>query len=250
MSQQAKGLAWLLAAGLLAFGLAAGLPFFAARVPWSVERAMGRALGEGVSAQVCSEGPPAATASLRKLVARLYPLDAADAAMPISVEVVSGETINAFASLGGRIYVYDGLLQQAESPEELAGVLAHEMEHVRRRHIIQGFAVRLLTAGALRAVFSGQASSLGGLFLNLSFSRQEEREADEGGLARLSRARIDASGFAHFFERMEKKGSLPAILSDHPADAGRAALARRYEGRPSTPVLSAEEWSALRSICR
>jgi predicted Zn-dependent protease len=163
---------------------------------------------------------------------------------------VSGRLdVNAVAGLGGRVVVYDGLIREAESPEELAGVLAHEIEHVKRRHIIQGLIAKLVTTGAFRYAFAGKGAPAE-LLLNLSFSRDEEREADEGGLERLRAAKIDAAGFLAFFERQAKQTSAAALLSDHPSNKGRSELARKYLGGPSEPVLSPQEWRDLRGICR
>jgi predicted Zn-dependent protease len=244
---QAKGLAWLAAAALLAFAAARGLPIAARRTPWPVERRLGRLFSPDLRA--CSDRP-AATAALDRVTRRLFPLYPDDAGIPLSVRVVPGGTVNAFATLGGDVYVYDGLLQKAQSPEELAGVLAHEIEHVKRRHIVEAFAARLLTVGALRVALSGRGGAeIGGLLLKLSFSRKQEGEADEGGLARLRDARVDVAGFESFFAR-DPGGALPALLSDHPANSGRAELARRYRGGPVEPVLTPAEWAALRGICR
>lgn len=247
LRQQLKGLLWLLAAAAAAFLLAAGLPFLAARVPWSVERRLGRWLDARPAAS-CGAGAPQAQALLARLTARLYPILPGDEDFPLSVRVIPGSEVNAFASLGGRVYVYDGLLEQTRSPEELAGVLAHEIEHVKRRHIIEGAAARFVTSGALRLVFPNKAGAAG-LLANLTFSREQEREADAGGLARLRAARVSTAGFAEFFERLGRKGALPAFLSDHPASADRAALAQRYAGGPSRPILDARDWKTLQSIC-
>ncbi len=247
-AQQLKGSAWLLGAGLLAFAVAAGVPYFAARVPWPVEKRLAAVMGDDDRAP-CGQNRPESAAALAKLTKRLYPVYPEDAGFPLTVEVVPGATVNAFAGLGGRVRVFDGLLQQAQSPEELAGVLAHEIEHVRRRHIIQGLAARLLTLGALKLAFSNGAPAARAL-LNMSFGRQQEHEADEGGLKRLRQARIDTAGFASFFERAENSTAMPALLSDHPSSSGRAELARRYAGGASEPILNAQEWRALQSICK
>lgn len=245
---QAKGLAWLAGAALLAFVAARGLPLAARRLPWPVERRLGKIFGPDL--RVCSD-EPAASALLDRLTRRLFPLYPDDADIPLGVRVVRGETVNAFASLGGDVYVYDGLIQKAQSPEELAGVLAHEIEHVKRRHIVEGVAARLLTVGALRVALSGGGGAeAGALLLKLSFSRGQERQADEGGLARLRDARVDVAGFESFFARESGSAALPALLSDHPASSDRAELAGRYRGGPVEPLLSAAEWETLRGICR
>jgi predicted Zn-dependent protease len=248
VGQQTKGLLWLAGAALLALVFAAGLPFFAGLVPWSWERRAGDFLGEP-GGNSCGKARPEAAAALEKTVRRLYPIYPADT-FPLQVQVVSGREVNAYASLGGRVYVLDGLLRQAKSPDELAGVLAHELEHVRRRHIMQGFLTHLITTGALRAVAGeGLGKSMGTALMKLGFSRGQESQADEGGLRRLRDARVGVEGYARFFDRLESSAIVPALFSDHPSNQSRSELARRYAGGPVEPLLSGAEWKSLKSIC-
>ena len=136
-----------------------------------------------------------------------------------------GSAINAFAGLGGHIYVYDGLLRQADSPDELAGVIAHEIEHVHHRHILQGVLVRLLTTEAMRWIFfdgKQMGPEIARLLLNMSFSRGQEFEADDAGLQRLRQARVDVAGLGRFFERMKNYvRHVPSFLSDPSVQAQR-----------------------------
>jgi len=244
-----KGLLWLGVAAGIGLVAAVGLPALARHVPWRVERWMGSFGSSPGGDALCGAPSTAGQAALQNLVQRLYPLRMDPRDVPISVQIVRGATVNAYATLGGRIYVYDGLLQRAQSPEELAGVLAHEMEHVRQRHIIQGAVVSLVTWGGLKAIFQGSDFNMAHTLLSLSFSREQEAEADEGGLERLRAAQIDAAGFAKFFERARQSESPPAILSSHPSQDERAARAARFTGYPTRPALLPGEWAALRGIC-
>lgn len=250
-SQQSKGLAWLVLTAFLAIAVAGGLPYFARFIPWTAERYASILLGSP-KVPVCGGSRQAeAMALLGRITHRLYPIYPTDK-FPLTVQIVSGDTVNAFASLGGQICVYDGLLQQAESPEELAGVLAHEIEHVRRRHIMEGMIARLITVGSLQLIFSGGKSGTrpADLLLSMSFSRQQEREADEGGLQRLQDARIDVSGFERFFERAGNMPTLPPILSDHPSSGARAQMARRHAGHSFDPLMDPKDWQLLKTICQ
>jgi beta-barrel assembly-enhancing protease len=244
---------WVAAAILVAAGAAIGLPYFARQVPWRVEQWMATVLGSAPPSAVCKgRSQPHSVELLRKLVARIYPLVAGDEALPITIDVIAGKTVNAYATLGGRIYVFDGLLKQAQSADELAGVLAHEIEHVRNRHIIQGVAVNLVTLSALKIVLPGDhqvESQLAYLLLSLKFSRQEEYEADAMGLARLQAAHVDSAGFQNFFARAEKMPAPPQIISNHPANASRAELAARFRGYPVEPIMDQTEWAMLKTIC-
>jgi predicted Zn-dependent protease len=249
-----KGIIWLLAA-LLAGGMfALGLPFIARHIPWSVEQRLAMMVNGSPEIQACDlERHKEAAALLERVVRRVYPLYPADREFPAKVTIIRGDTVNAFAFLGGRIYVYEGLLKQTESAEELAGILAHEIEHVRRRHIVQGVFVRLMTVQAFKVIFTGQGSmdpQLAGMLLNMRFSREQESEADEGGLKRLHDARIDVSGLQHFFERAGNMSSLPTILSDHPASESRAELMKKYRNSSPDPIMSRAEWAQVKTICK
>ena len=141
--------------------------------------------------------------------------------------------LNAFAAPGGVVVVHAGLLRSADSAEEIAGVLAHEIAHAELRHslktMVKGMGLRALVAVAL-GDFSGTALAEAAKNLTeLSFSRDAEREADHDGLRRLVAARIDPGGMVRFFEKLAQEQSLapPALLSTHPATEERLAELRR-----------------------
>ena len=251
VGSKGKGLLWVLGTLLTAAAAAYALPIMVRHVPWRAEEWIGGAVGMIPPGEECAAHAPS-RAALDALVARIYPLSKDDVA-PVSVRVIHGETVNAFATLGGRIYVFQGLLEQARTPEELAGVLAHEIEHVRNRHILQGFVVGLFTFQALRVAVpegGGSGDQVVRELLGLQFSRDQEGEADEKGLERLRAAQVDPGGFADFFERAAKQQSPPAILNSHPSSESRIALAGRFRGYATHPVLDALQWSALTGACR
>jgi predicted Zn-dependent protease len=245
LTSKSKGLLWVVIAIVVAAGVAIGLPGMAKHVPWTVERWMAGILGGPAVKNACQgRSHPEALTLFRRLVQRLYPLAPGDSELPITIEVVPGKTVNAYATLGAHIYVFDGLLKQVQSADELAGVLAHEIEHVRNRHIIQGVAVNLFTLGALKVVLPGDhqtESQIAFLLLTLKFSRQQEYEADVAGLERVRMARVDAAGFQQFFARAEKMPSPPQIISNHPANELRAELAARFKGYPVEPLMDQTE---------
>jgi predicted Zn-dependent protease len=138
--------------------------------------------------------------------------------------------VNAFALPGGRIVVFRGLIEQTDSPEELAGVLAHEMQHVLKRHTTRRL-IQESSTGLLISVLSGDLTgsmafgvkSAGTLAL-MQYDRQEEAEADREGMKMILAAGIDPGGMIGFFVKMEKKAKLPQFLtyvSDHPSNADR-----------------------------
>jgi Zn-dependent protease with chaperone function len=147
--------------------------------------------------------------------------------------VANQKEINAFAAPGGVVVVNAGLLRAISSPEELAGVLAHEIAHAELRHSLKGIAKSL----GLRALASLALGDYGGTAMaeglkkltELGFSREAEREADQEGLRRLVAARIDPQGMVRFFELLEKEQQLapPEFLSTHPSNPERIAVLQR-----------------------
>lgn len=172
------------------------------------------------------------------------------------IYLLERDEVNAFALPGGRIVVYSGLLKHTKRAEEIAGVLAHEMVHVTRRHstqsLLRGTSTRLLLAALLgsdqMAGVVEAAVSVG----MLHYDRAAEAEADREGMALIQRARIDPRGTVDMmreFERMsgDLHGAL-VYLTDHPDTAERVrdldALSRKatYKPRPLLPDVS---WASV-----
>jgi predicted Zn-dependent protease len=156
---------------------------------------------------------------------------------------------NAFALPGGWIYVSRGLLVLANSEDELANVIAHEIGHVAARHAAQrqtrSTGVGLLSAlgtlaaavvvGPEAAQMVGQLGQVAGAGLIASYSRDQEREADAVGQQIAAAAGWDPAGMATFLETLEREGRLraggvaraPTFLDSHPAAGERAVVAHR-----------------------
>ena len=245
-----KGLMWLIAAIALGVAFALGLSPLAHVIPWSWEKRISYALDFGSSKEECHYSPQAHEL-LQRLIKRIYPVDSGDSAFSIEVQIVKNPVVNAYAALGGKISINSGLLKQAESPEEVAGVLAHEIGHVQHRHIMEGTIAHMLTAEGINMMFGGHSSTADWTqyFLNMNFTRSQEVQADEEGLRRLQIAHVDNQAFKHFFERMEKSGSMPAFLSDHPANNLRSEMVANFNNQEITPILAQDEWIVLKGFC-
>ncbi|MFL5322513.1 MAG: M48 family metallopeptidase [Myxococcaceae bacterium] len=142
------------------------------------------------------------------------------------------KTVNAFATPGGFLYVYSGLLMTAENESELAGVMAHEAGHVVARHsaqqMVKAFgleAVASLALGQNPGLAKQLAASIVGNGAMLANSRQDETEADELGATFSSAAGYDPHGLVTFFGKLlQQQGKTPKVLSwlsDHPATQDR-----------------------------
>ncbi len=168
--------------------------------------------------------------------------------------------INAFALPGGVVVVNSALIAATETPEELAGVLGHEVQHVEGRHALEQM---IHSAGwaAILAVTLGDVSALGGVLIHqagsLRHSRQLELEADAGGVETLARVDISPHGVPQFFERMQAEQartggeSVIALLSTHPATGDRLERARKLADAASCECKPLEyDWAAIRAAAQ
>lgn len=149
------------------------------------------------------------------------------------------KTVNAFATPGGYLYVYRGLLQTAVNEAELAGVMAHEAGHVVARHsarsLVAAYGLEAVTALALGnnpGLLSKITANIAGNGLMMAHSRADETEADEFGARYTSAAGYDPRGLVTLFEKFKaKEGNTPGILaylSDHPASQDRINYLNSY----------------------
>jgi len=210
--------------------------------------------------------------NLKKLLTRLEQ-GAPTQGYTFDLLVLDADFVNAFALPGGYMLVSTGLIKASQSPDELAGVLAHEMAHITARHGTQrllrehtwGFFIRLLSSGD-GGLTAQLATQLAGSVLTSSFSRDDEREADAKGVQRLLGAEINPMGLADFFARLEKEEArgnrtagrrLLSYVASHPELAERRENIRRAiqnaeraAGGESafSPAMSPEEWQAFRAV--
>ncbi|MGF1523880.1 MAG: M48 family metallopeptidase [Leptolyngbyaceae cyanobacterium] len=140
--------------------------------------------------------------------------------IPYTFQVIEDDQVNAFATLGGFVYLNTGLLRVADNEAQLASVIAHEIAHVDRRHAIQqlqqaAIAQGLLTAGGLD---QNAAIALGvELALHRPNSRAHELEADEAGLALLTQTGYAPIAAVDFLQKLlDQSNSTPDFLSTHP----------------------------------
>ncbi len=220
-----------LGAGALALAVLAGalLIVLADRltplVPFRYEAAATRGLFEAQG----TEGP--IEPYLRQLGARLAGAQGLPAGMRVTLHYDPAPVVNAFATLGGHVMVYQGLLEATADENALAMVIAHEIAHVRHRHPIAaagrsaalGFLLLLLGADGGGELIQS-AVSRGGTLTMLSFSRAQEAQADATALETLQRAYGHVAGAEDFFRRMLRESARrepPRFLSSHPLTAER-----------------------------
>lgn len=240
-----------------------GAPLASTRIaeslPPSLEVAMGDEVAAGLTAadRVC--GDSASLAALDVVLHRLL-VPLGETPYRFRIVVLRDSVVNAFAAPGGFIAVNSGLLAATRTPEEFAGVLAHEIAHVTLRHstraIIREVPLRLAVSALLGEsganTLAGFASSMGAL----TYRRADEAEADSAGMALLLAARVNPSGMVSFMRTLNARdGETPAFvtyLSSHPQTADRLAkldaLARSARVAP-IPLLDSTSWARVRRAC-
>ncbi|MCH9808923.1 MAG: M48 family metallopeptidase [Alphaproteobacteria bacterium] len=231
----------------------------ATMLPDSIRETMGRQVVRSMSnnRKVCND--PQGSTALKDLTAKLSQATASDT--DFNVTVIDWGLVNAFATPGENIVLTRGLLESAQGPDEVAAVLAHEMGHGLEMHPETGLVRAMGLSAALELMMGGSGGTLGNaglLLLQLSYSREAEREADDHALRILKEASISPKGFASFFERMHKKSGghegglgsgLGDMLSTHPQTDERLSKTLAQGHYPSKPSLSDAQWEALQAIC-
>jgi len=215
------------------------------------EIAIGRQANAQARRQLSQLRDPTTTryvAELGRRLARVAP----GPKYPYSFVVTDYREVNAFALPGGPVWINRGVLQIAGNESQVAGVLAHEIAHVARRHaadqltktIVANWGLGLLssilgnTGGATTAQIAARLIAEGAF---LKFSRDDERDADQVGLQILRRAGWDGRGMVELFEVLQRTsarnpGAVEAFFSTHPSPADRiqslqAGVAKRRGGR-------------------
>ena len=227
------GLAIFFAAPLIALIFA--LIFSASLTAWIVDRIppeFEADIGRSSLVQLSGDGELSQSGEAWNVINEIGRSLVGESVYDYEVYLAADDSINAFALPGGIIVVNSGLLNATDTPEELAGVIAHEISHVELRHglssMVKHMGVATLWTLAL-GDFSGLLGSEAALqLLSLKFSRDAETEADNGGFNRLLAAGINPSGMAAFFDTLSEQGAaIPQWMSTHPASDNRADALRQ-----------------------
>jgi predicted Zn-dependent protease len=246
---------------LYMWGIPAAAGVLAARVPVSWEERLGQAAVEQITASKrrCIDRDREEAIGL--IVKRLLEPQAASP-YTFRVTVVDDLTVNAFAVPGGQVVLLRGLVERTRTPEELAGVLAHELQHVLHRH-----ATRLLlqhaSTGLLLVAVSGDITGAMAYGIEsarvlgtLRYSRHLESEADMEGLRMLLAADVDPRGMIAFFETMRaaERGAPSTLryLASHPLAAERVETLKELAGshaKEFRPLLPGLDWTDVRRVC-
>ena len=269
--QHMNVIAWSIAATVsLLFVAYYGVPALAGRltplVPIGIERHLGAAVDAQLRSMLDTRNAGAkfecgnanaekpGRAALEKLVRRLGTTAALSA--PLRVSVVRRPEANAIALPGAHIYVFQGLIAKAEHPDELAGVIAHELGHIANRDgtrsVLQAAGLSFLFGMLLGDFVGGGAVVVAARsVLQSSYSRDAEAAADLYGVGLMSKAGGDARALGSMLTKIGG-ATEPGmkILLDHPQTKARVAtINAAAAARATAPLLDAAEWAAVKRIC-
>ncbi len=156
------------------------------------------------------------------------------AEMKIRIHYINDDTVNAFATFGGHVMVFRGLMEKLPSENALVMLIGHEVAHVKLRHPLRAMGKGIVLGALFNMVLGQSSDSLSSLMSNtgmmtiLSFSREQEEKADEEGLKALWRQYQHVAGSLELFRvfqklKQEQGGSMPSLLRSHPQTTKRIA---------------------------
>lgn len=247
-------------------------------LPPGIEAGMGAAYYDGVTEfwPVCDAAEMGEARAALDRMTNAIAEHAHDLAFDLVVQVVDADIPNAFALPGGYVLITDELLMLMDSPDQLAGVLAHEIAHVERRHGMVMFVRQMGLATVVDILFGGGAGVTQQLvyasidLTAFANSRRAEAEADALAVSYLIDAGIDPTGLAEFFDAIhelthdhdDEEGEngavawIDSVISTHPDTQNRAQFVRdRVADTPEAagaavfPSLNKFEWHALKTAC-
>lgn len=224
--------------------IVAGIPYrWEERIGRTLVRTTLRTLTFQRNARMCRN--PAGVRVLQRLTRRLAAT--MDTPYRFHVRVADSGMVNAFAAPGGHIVILRGLIDEAKSPEEVAGILAHEMGHAVKRHSLR----RLVRVLGVTVLWGGAAGNF--LVYSGVYSHKAEYAADRLAVAMLNRSGIRGGPFSGFFARMHAKGKGASVwnkyVGTHPPSLERAN-AVKVLATGNGPAMSWADWLALKRICR
>jgi Zn-dependent protease with chaperone function len=239
-----------------------GLPLAADRLAPLVPNALERRIGDAAERQISvifggkTCGNASGRAAFEKLMAEIGKGAGLD--RPVRATVLDTPVPNAFALPGGKVYLFSGLLAKAENPDEMAGVLAHELGHVSHRDNTRNMIYSGGTSFLIGLLF-GDVTGSGALIfasrslVTASYSREAEQGADDFSIDVMHRLGRPTKPMGELIFRItgNQADKTLSILANHPLTEDRLKhLADEDRPASGTPLLTDQEWTALKAICK
>lgn len=249
-------------------------------IPYEMEKTIGKQAANSLIKNKNECVAPEGRAALNKAFYKLKKQTSRKIKYKVFI-VEDKTTLNAFAAPGGYLFIFSKIIDRAETPEEVIGVLAHEISHIDLYHTTKGLMRNLGMQFVLSLMVGGSSvESIANFFSQMSYSRDDETEADMHGRKIMIAAKIDPIGIRKFFEGLnsfekeiydkvtekihdkKQENSDPNLIdtildwpfweyfSTHPDTQKRIErLAELEEKTTFTPALTKQEWNALKNIC-
>src|SRR4051794_15732616 len=254
---------WSLAAAasivlVVLFGVPLAADRLAPLVPQSFEKRLGDVADAQIKtvfeAKICDNA--AGQAAFTKLMNALR--GAAGLEIPVDAAVLSSPIPNAFALPGGRVYLFSGLLDKADNADEIAGVMAHELGHLKHRDSTRSLIYNGGTSFLIGLLFGDLTGSSAVIFasrtlITASYSREAEHAADTTSIEAMLALGRSARSMGELMFRITGKEADKgiSILANHPLTEDRLARMKQQDRPPTgAPLLTSDEWKALKAICK
>jgi len=270
-ARRRRRLHWTIAAGIAAVLLVIvlhrwGIPLFSSAIAASVPISWEQRIGETAVDHFASEerrcADPYRTQLIRNVLTTLTDT-ASNSPYEFKLYLVDSPVVNALAAPGGHIVVFRGLLEKTESAEQLAGVLAHEVQHVLKRHSMRMLTEQFLTAALLSTVSGDFSTAMTygmqsiQMLGQLQYSQAHESEADSEGIKLFLKAGLPAQEMIAFYQIMSRehpeRSRIFDYLASHPHMTDRISQLEHLAGNspPSSKrLLSDFDWKFVRAVCR
>jgi Zn-dependent protease with chaperone function len=220
---------------------------------------MANAFADEGGLTLCDPDPDSlANTAIRRFATQA--LEGTNTPFSVDIQVVANSIPNAFALPGGHAFYFSGLLEETETADEFAGVMAHEIGHVVHRHGMQQLISTAGTGLLVGFVFGditglSIAGGLGAALINSSFSREAEREADAFSLQVANQMNFNSDGLVNLLDRVGEDDEFSkafALLSTHPLNQERrvALYTQEQIDVAQVPAFSQEEWLAISTMCK
>lgn len=227
----------------------------ATKVPYHVEQTLASKMPIEASFKLCtlSSDEKQALGHFSKF---LYPKNDIERNMPVTINIADLNIVNAYTLPGGKILLTTGLLDEMKSPEELLGVMSHEIGHVVARD-----SVNFLVRGTLLASFFGYITGdFNSTFAvspqillstaALTFDRDMEKKADAYAAERLISTNVTTSGLKSFFSRKNSDEvlAIPELLTTHPNFDSRIKMIKEFYPKGDLPKELNDSWEIIKTI--
>lgn len=252
----------LIGLSVVTLGLFASIQSISGRlvgfIPTEVDRKLGAFVGDAMDKEGVEITKAEIVEPVQKMVDQLTVDIAED--WDFDVHIIDADIQNAYALPGGYIVVYTGLIKDTERPEQLAGVLAHEISHVTRRHgmarILEAAGIAIMVdlfIGNVEGMIAFGAEIFSASAVN-AYSRDAETDADVEGLKLMVDAGIDPTGMVEFFQIMEQEEDeltelIPLWMRSHPEHEERIVVLQAQIG--ALPTRDYEpldlDWGAVKA---